>query len=104
MPRQHELDKNAHSGVGTATHNGKKEKEAQPFIDERGEVIQEFGKAIRMPIALDEKVCSESIGLLNQILADTMSLRDLYKKHHWQVAGHTFINCICCLTSILRSK
>jgi starvation-inducible DNA-binding protein len=27
---------------------------------------------------------------LNQILADTMVLRDLYKKHHWQVAGHTF--------------
>jgi hypothetical protein len=25
-----------------------------------------------------------------QILADTMMLRDLYKKHHWQVAGHSF--------------
>jgi starvation-inducible DNA-binding protein len=24
------------------------------------------------------------------LLADTMTLRDLYKKHHWQVAGHTF--------------
>jgi starvation-inducible DNA-binding protein len=23
-------------------------------------------------------------------LADTMMLRDLYKKHHWQVAGQTF--------------
>jgi len=28
--------------------------------------------------------------MLNQLLADTMSLRDLYKKHHWQVAGPTF--------------
>ena len=28
--------------------------------------------------------------LLNQILADTMTLRDMYKKHHWQVAGPTF--------------
>ena len=28
--------------------------------------------------------------MLNQILADTMTLRDLYKKHHWQVAGPTF--------------
>jgi starvation-inducible DNA-binding protein len=27
---------------------------------------------------------------LNQLLADTMTLRDMYKKHHWQVAGHTF--------------
>jgi DNA-binding ferritin-like protein len=24
------------------------------------------------------------------MLADTMMLRDLYKKYHWQVAGHTF--------------
>ena len=28
--------------------------------------------------------------MLNQILVDTMSLRDLYKKHHWQVSGPTF--------------
>jgi starvation-inducible DNA-binding protein len=35
-------------------------------------------------------VCKESIENLNQLLADTMTLRDLYKKHHWQVAGHTF--------------
>jgi starvation-inducible DNA-binding protein len=27
---------------------------------------------------------------LNQTLADTMTLRDLYKKSHWQVAGPTF--------------
>lgn len=27
---------------------------------------------------------------LNQLLADTMTLRDLYKKSHWQVAGPTF--------------
>jgi starvation-inducible DNA-binding protein len=27
---------------------------------------------------------------LNQLLADTMTLRDLYKKCHWQVAGPTF--------------
>src|SRR6266496_2031575 len=26
----------------------------------------------------------------NQLLADTMTLRDMYKKHHWQVAGATF--------------
>jgi starvation-inducible DNA-binding protein len=27
---------------------------------------------------------------LNQLLADSMTLRDLYKKSHWQVAGPTF--------------
>jgi starvation-inducible DNA-binding protein len=27
---------------------------------------------------------------LNQLLADTVTLRDLYKKHHWQVLGPTF--------------
>src|SRR5262249_58374879 len=41
-------------------------------------------------IALAESVCKESIENLNQLLADSMSLRDLYKKHHWQVSGHTF--------------
>jgi starvation-inducible DNA-binding protein len=43
-----------------------------------------------LPIALDEKVCAGSVENLNQLLADTMTLRDLYKKHHWQVAGSTF--------------
>jgi starvation-inducible DNA-binding protein len=27
---------------------------------------------------------------MNQLLADTITLRDLYKKSHWQVAGATF--------------
>jgi len=52
--------------------------------------IQPFGKIARLPIALDPDVCSTSIENLNQLLADTMSIRDLYKKHHWQVAGPTF--------------
>jgi starvation-inducible DNA-binding protein len=43
-----------------------------------------------MPISLDEGTCRESVENLNQLLADTMTLRDLYKKHHWQVAGATF--------------
>jgi len=43
-----------------------------------------------MPIALSEHACKESVDNLNQLLADTMTLRDLCKKHHWQVAGPTF--------------
>jgi starvation-inducible DNA-binding protein len=90
VPRQHELVKDTHPQKGTTAHNGKKGDEAQPLLGQRGEVIQEFGQTIRLPIALSEEACSESIRQLNQILADTMTLRDLYKKHHWQVAGHTF--------------
>lgn len=63
---------------------------AQPVVGQSGALVQEYGQSIRLPIALSEKVCDESIKALNQILADTMTLRDLYKKHHWQVSGHTF--------------
>src|SRR5438094_1665427 len=43
-----------------------------------------------MPIALAEDTRRASADNLNQLLADTITLRDLYKKHHWQVAGPTF--------------
>ena len=43
-----------------------------------------------MPIALAEGTRRASADNLNQLLADTMTLRDLYKKHHWQVSGPTF--------------
>ena len=45
---------------------------------------------MKLPIALSERACRQSVENLNQLLADTMTLRDLYKKHHWQVAGPTF--------------
>jgi starvation-inducible DNA-binding protein len=38
---------------------------------------------------LQEPVRLEMTAQLNQLLADTMSLRDLYKKSRWQVAGPT---------------
>lgn len=63
---------------------------SQPITHQRAAEIQEFGKIARLPIGLDENVCAQSVQMLNQILADTMTLRDLYKKHHWQVAGETF--------------
>jgi starvation-inducible DNA-binding protein len=62
----------------------------QPILQQRGQEIQPYGQLTRMPLALDEKVCAASVTALNQILVDTMTLRDLYKKHHWQVAGPTF--------------
>jgi starvation-inducible DNA-binding protein len=63
---------------------------AQPKIHQRAAEIQAFGTIAKLPNALSEKVCQASVERLNQILADTMSLRDLYKKHHWQVSGKTF--------------
>jgi len=65
-------------------------KRATPAAHQQAHEIQPFGHLVRMPIALSEKVCSESVDNLNQLLADTMTLRDLYKKHHWQIAGATF--------------
>jgi starvation-inducible DNA-binding protein len=52
--------------------------------------LQHYGTVLRIPIALDASVRAVSVENLNQLLADTMTLRDLYKKHHWQVAGPTF--------------
>jgi starvation-inducible DNA-binding protein len=63
---------------------------AKPALHQHSREIQPYGKIAKLPIALDEKVCARSVENLNQILADTITLRDLYKKHHWQVAGHTF--------------
>ena len=55
-----------------------------------GEEIQEFGSLRLLPIALSSEARAESCQLLNEILADTMILYALYKKHHWLVAGPTF--------------
>jgi starvation-inducible DNA-binding protein len=63
---------------------------ARPLTHQQAHEIQPFGHLVKLPIALAESVCKESVANLNQILADTITLRDLYKKHHWQVAGPTF--------------
>ena len=64
--------------------------QAKPLTGQHAHEIQPFGHLVKMPIALAENVCKESVDNLNQLLADTMTLRDMYKKHHWQVAGPTF--------------
>lgn len=63
---------------------------AKPILHQHAKEIQPFGKIAKLPIALDETACESSVNNLNQILADTITLRDMYKKHHWQVAGSTF--------------
>ncbi len=63
---------------------------ARPIQHQHAPEIQPYGKIAKLPIALDEKVCAGSTENLNQLLADTITLRDMYKKHHWQVSGATF--------------
>jgi starvation-inducible DNA-binding protein len=66
----------------------------QPILNQQVKApapTQRFGTVSqRLPIGLDDNVRLESVQMLNQLLADTMSLRDLYKKSHWQVVGPTF--------------
>jgi len=64
---------------------------AQPHIHQSARELQPFGSVTSMiPLQLDEPVRLEMTEQLNQLLADTMTLRDLYKKSHWQVSGATF--------------
>jgi starvation-inducible DNA-binding protein len=63
---------------------------ARPVVNQRAPEIQPYGTIARLPNALSESACAQSAENLNQLLADTITLRDLYKKHHWQVSGPTF--------------
>jgi len=73
----------------TETKNGNLN--AQPRLHQHAREIQAYGTVSHMlPLELEEPVRLEMTEQLNQLLADTMTLRDLYKKSHWQVAGPTF--------------
>ena len=63
---------------------------AAPRLSIRKAELQKFGVIVPLPLGLSQEACSQSVHLLNQILADSITLRDLYKKHHWQVSGPTF--------------
>jgi starvation-inducible DNA-binding protein len=63
----------------------------QPRLHQRAREIQPYGTVTHaLPLELEEPIRLEMTEQLNQLLADTMTLRDLYKKSHWQVAGPTF--------------
>lgn len=71
--------------------NARKSVSAQPRLHQRAGEIQRYGTVTPMlPLELEEPIRLEMTEQLNQLLADTMTLRDLYKKSHWQVAGPTF--------------
>jgi starvation-inducible DNA-binding protein len=76
------------------TMSGKKKsgnKTADLVLNQNAHSIQKFGTVRKaVPIGLSEEVRQASVEKLNQVLVDTMAIRDLYKKHHWQVSGPTF--------------
>src|SRR5919106_6817881 len=63
---------------------------SQPLLHQRGFEVQPFGTLRHFPLGLTEEARLSSSELLNSILADTVILYSLYKKHHWLVRGHTF--------------
>jgi starvation-inducible DNA-binding protein len=63
---------------------------SQPLLHQHGHEIQQYGTLRDLPIVLNPSARRESSTLVNQILADTIILYHLYKKHHWLMRGHTF--------------
>src|SRR5918998_4097407 len=63
---------------------------SQPLLHQHGIEIQKFGTMRLLPIALAYETRVESCQMINQILADSIILYNLYKKHHWLMRGHTF--------------
>ncbi|TGE18937.1 Dps family protein [Hymenobacter elongatus] len=81
------------SPTASTTTNGQAPS-VQPVLNQQFNApapLQKYGTVSqRLPIGLNEKTRQQSVNNLNQMLADTITLRDLYKKHHWQVVGPTF--------------
>jgi starvation-inducible DNA-binding protein len=63
---------------------------AAPLVGQPAPEIQTYSRLVPMPLALAESARRQSVEHLNQLLADLLTIRDLYKKHHWQVSGPTF--------------
>jgi starvation-inducible DNA-binding protein len=87
------------SKKGTATKKQTIESQraaVKPALHQQGkgsvqsQVTQDYGTIIPMPHGMESAAVRASVIALNQVLADTITLRDMYKKHHWQVVGPTF--------------
>jgi starvation-inducible DNA-binding protein len=78
------------SKTKTQAHENTGVKPAAPILGQRSKIVQDYGTVVNIPAGLDENVRLESTHNLNQVLADTVMLREMYKKHHWQLSGPTF--------------
>ncbi len=81
--------KNSAPKTPKSESNGKPD-EYQPILNQRGPIIQDYGTVRNLPQGIDSDTRVQMCGLLNQVLADTITLASMYKKHHWQVSGPTF--------------
>lgn len=63
---------------------------AQPDLQQRSYELQRYGQQHYVPLGLSEQTVKQNVALLNQLLADSITMYNLYKKHHWQVTGPTF--------------
>ena len=78
---------------------------AQPRFHQHAKEIQAYGTVSHaLPLELEEPVRLEITEQLNQMLADTITLRDLYKNPIGRLPDRPSINCICSMTSILANK
>jgi len=84
------MAKSTQSDPFAAERSDTKRKSSQPLFHQHGVEVQRFGEMRLLPIALGHDARLESCQLLNGILADSMILYSLYKKHHWLVRGPTF--------------
>jgi starvation-inducible DNA-binding protein len=61
---------------------------SEPALNPAAPEVQRYGTTVKRPIGIQH--AEPVVEMLNQILADALTLRDLYKKHHWQASGPTF--------------
>ncbi len=89
MAKKPPVTKKAASKGVDAAHSAVK-----PMLHQQGgsasHETQRFGEVVVMPHGLPSDTARKSVKALNTVLADTMTIRDMYKKHHWQVVGPTF--------------
>ena len=77
----------AKSGDGAGARNVS---EATPLTGQRGRIIQPYGTLVPMKIGVSDDARKQNVDSLNTLLADTITLREMYKKAHWQMKGETF--------------
>jgi starvation-inducible DNA-binding protein len=77
--------------VASKNGNSAKKDYITEHYKQHGKEIQKYGDVVKdLPHPLDAEIRSQMCKKLNHLLADSIVLRDMYKKHHWQVAGPTF--------------
>jgi len=64
--------------------------EGQPHLQMRSHEIQTAKQLRSLPLSMPEETIGQSVTLLNQLLADSVTLYNLYKRDHWHIAGPTF--------------